>query len=255
MRAVEMFGFMSPSSDPSPLTGIRAHHGSTTDRVVPYPRRTMGELLGSMVVLGVITGLCPFTLACLFIVADAPRPGRNGVAFLAGDALILAVIMLIAGGVLGGHVRPSTAPATGVLIGQVFIGAALLVIGVVLWRRPTSDGNEIPAALRKLENLSAFAAFIAGAVMTMYPPAVIAASDLVSNDLDKAQRLVGVLVFFLCAIGIPAAPVAYLATSQSARDRLSEARGWLLSRRTKVGGFALVAIGATIVVKGLVSLL
>ena len=71
----------------------------------------------------------------------------------------------------------------------------------------------------------------------MYPPAVIAASDLVSNDLDKAQRLVGVLVFFLCAIGIPAAPVAYLSTSQSARDRLSEARGWLLSRRTKVGGF------------------
>src|SRR4051812_13962611 len=149
----------------------------------------MSELISSMVVLGLVTGLSPFTMACLFVVADAPKPGRNGVAFLLGDALALIVVMVVVAFVFGGKVDTDTAPRTGVLIGQVVLGAALTLFSVRLFRKPKPDPEaELPTALQKLQNLKPWAAFIAGGATTMYPAAVVAATDLVTNEFTRGQR-------------------------------------------------------------------
>ncbi len=216
----------------------------------------MSELISSMVVLGLVTGLSPFTMACLFVVADAPKPGRNGVAFLIGDTLALLVVMGVVGFVLGGKVDSNTAPRTGVLIGQVVLGGLLILFSLRLLRKPKPDPEaDLPTALQKLQNLKPWAAFIAGGATTMYPAAVVAATDLVTNQLSRGQRTTAVIVFMLFAIGIPAIPVTLLGVSQKARDRLASWREWLLGNRTSVGGWLGALVGLSIFVKALVALL
>jgi hypothetical protein len=216
----------------------------------------MTELLASMAVLGLVTGLSPFTMGCLFVVVDAPRPGRNGLAFLVGDAAALIVVMFVVGIVLGGKVDPDSDPRTGVLIAQVLLGVVLVVLSVRLLRAPKpSPDAELPAVFRKLQDLGPLAALVAGAATTMYPAAAVAATDIVTNELSRSDRLAAMLVFLVFAIGIPAIPVTYLAVSQSARDRLASWRQALLDNRTVVGGWLGTVVGLTIFLKAVASLL
>jgi hypothetical protein len=216
----------------------------------------MGELVSSMVVLGLVTGLSPFTIACLFVVVDAPRPGRNGVLFLLGDAIALITVMLVVALVFGGKVDTSSTPRTGVLWVQLILGLALVVVAARLERKPKPPPDQpMPAALQKLQNLKPWAALVAGGATTMYPAAAVAASDLVTNDFSTAQRLGATLVFLGLALGLPAIPVILLAVSQGARDRLASWREWLLGNRTKVGGVLGLLVGLSIAVKAGVSLL
>src|SRR5215217_7982839 len=101
----------------------------------------MGQAVGQVLSFGVGVALSPVPIIAVVLMLATPRGRVNGLAFLAGWVVGLAVVgtavLLIAN---GGYASEAGAPADWVSILKLVLGVLLLGLSVRQWRgRPRGD--------------------------------------------------------------------------------------------------------------------
>ena len=109
----------------------------------------MGQAIGQILSFGVGVALSPIPIIAVVLMLSTPGGRANGLAFLGGwilgIAVLGAIVLLLAG---GASASKHGAPATWVSVVKIILGVALLLLAAREWRgrprgrtRPASRGG------------------------------------------------------------------------------------------------------------------
>ncbi len=205
--------------------------------------------------------LSPLPVAAVMIMLMTARAGRNGPAFLVGWSIGILTVGLVVFVIPGIHTpRGEPAGLSGVL--RIVLGAGLLLLAVLQWRRrPVADAPvEVPRLLTRLDGIGVVQALIIGFLLSGVNPAntVLSASGAAVIDaspVEGAERVVALLVFAAIGSVTVALPVAvYFFVRQRAEAMFALMKDWLIRHNLTVMVVLLLAFGALLIGRGMEAL-
>jgi hypothetical protein len=189
------------------------------------------------------------------------RPLRTGLWFYLGAVSAMLVIGVAAALVLGDAAAPasgSSGPKTWVAVLDVVLGAAGLVYGARLARRPGDPAREeeMVAKMAKVASSSAPAIFVAGATLANAGAFIPIALKNISEHDPTAAEYVAVWTAFtvLSLLPLGVALVLLLVARDPTEHALDGARGWLERHARTVGAILVLALGVALVRNGIAGL-
>jgi len=216
----------------------------------------MGQAIGQLLPLAVGVALSPMPIVAVVLMLVGARARANGLAFLlgwvVGIAVVGTVVLLVAG--------PSAAddsgePATWASLLKLVLGALLLLLAVRQWRgRP--EGEEEVAAPKWMGAIDAFTpvkAAGAGIVLSSVNPKnlifiVGAATALGQTGISASQQAVAWLVFTVVAtLGVATPVVIYFALGDRAPALLRSLQTWMVHNNAAIMSVLFLVIGAKFV--------
>lgn len=215
----------------------------------------MTELFRTLILCGLISGTQPITLMGLLLVLGGTRGRRNGIAFLAGCFLVQATLLLATAAIVGGTVPPHSPLAKTFYGLRIAVGVVLLLVGLLLRRRPGKPVPEVPHALERLRDLRPRSAFVAGLVVADYQGPVLASFALATASVSISGELTGLLVYSLIATGIPLVLMVWTTRSAEARDRILRTTAWVMGHRRVLASWFGIVAGLLLIGDGAISLL
>jgi threonine/homoserine/homoserine lactone efflux protein len=117
----------------------------------------IGQAIGQVISFGAGVALSPVPIISVVLMLSTPKGRVNGLAFLAGWIVGLAVVGTIVLLVSSGASASSNgAPATWVSIVKVAVGLLLVLLAVKQWRgRPRGDARaELPAWMKSIDTFT-----------------------------------------------------------------------------------------------------
>lgn len=207
----------------------------------------MGELVRALVLAGLLSGTQPITIMGLLLVMTGDRSTRNGISFISGAFVVETTILIAASLLVGGGVEPSSQPGRIMLVIRMALGAALVVVGVLLRRPPKKPAPEVPAALERLHSLSPGKAFVAGMVLADYQGPIVGSLAIASATVELSSRLPALLLYTLLASGIPVAVIIITTRSATAGQKLSNGTTWVMQNRRMLASIFAIVMGLFLV--------
>jgi hypothetical protein len=211
-------------------------------------------LLVSVALLGLAVAFSsPTSVLAVYVLLSMPSGLRRSVAFVGGWIATIALIGVIV------VVFPSldfhssqTTPSRAASIGELVVGALLVVGAVVVQRRPATGEpkDPVPGWLVRLVGRHWAVALVAGGVMLTYSITIVAVLEILKANVDALDRAVAVAVFAVTSIVTITAPILYtvLAPARATAD-LARSRRWLIAHSQTIGVVLLSAIGIAIMLK------
>ena len=200
--------------------------------------------------------ISPVPIAAILVLLACRRAMRNGLAFLAGWTLTIAVLVFVlfelAESVGVSNSNPAWIAAVDLLLGGVFLLAALTV-----WRRRRAVRARPVSWLGAVDGLSGGRSAALGVVLSGANPKVLALS--LAGALALAETQAGtvtsaqasVLFAAVGALGVLVPLAVYVAVPRRAAPVLARLRAWLERRETAVVVLLGLAIGVLFVADGL----
>jgi hypothetical protein len=188
------------------------------------------------------------------------RARSNGLAFLAGWVLALAVVgaivLLLAG---AGKVSAGGTPSTLSYVIHLLLGLLLLFLAVRNWQKRPQEGEtaEMPKWMATVDSFTAgralgLSALLAGVNPKNLALALAAALSIAQAGLSGVQPWIALAVFVLLASLSVAAPVLYyLIAGPSAEKTLNTWKTWLTANNATVMFVLLLVLGVKLVGDGL----
>jgi hypothetical protein len=197
----------------------------------------------------------PVLAGVLLLTTERGRP--KAIAFGLGWAFALAIIG-VASLVVGGQVSTSsgsTSSRASALL-DVILGVALAAYALRMrakGRRGTAQ--ETPGWMKRLDAMRPITAFVLGTFLPPYLIAVSIGNQIVRSSLSSTQRAVAVMLYVVVgSIGI-LIPIMVTVIRPSTSDAtISSWRAWLEAHWQAVLMWLFLAIGAYLIVKGIVEL-
>jgi hypothetical protein len=211
-------------------------------------------LLVSVALLGLAVAFSsPTSVLAVYVLLSMPSGLRRSVAFVGGWIATIGLIGLLV------VVFPSvdfhssqTTPSRAASIGELVVGALLVVGAVVVQRRPATaePKDPVPGWLVRLVGRHWAVALVAGGVMLTYSVTLVAVLEILKADVGVLDRVIAIGVFALASIVTITAPIAYtaLAPDRAATD-LERSRRWLIAHSRTIAVALLTLIGVAIMLK------
>ena len=219
----------------------------------------MQTLLVSVALLGLAVAFSsPTSVLAVYLLLTMPSGLRRSVAFVGGWIATIGLIGVIVvvfptTDFHSSHTTPSRAAS----IGELVLGAMLVVGAVVVQRRPVTGEpkDPVPEWLVRLVGRHWAVALVAGGVMLTYSVTLVAVLEILKADVDALDRVIAIAVFALTSIVTITAPIAYtaLAPGRAATD-LARSRRWLIAHSRTIAVALLVLIGVAIMLKAVYDL-
>jgi hypothetical protein len=222
----------------------------------------MVQALGHVLPIAVTLALSSVPITVVILILLSPNRRRSSIPFLVGWVLGIAgftILFTLLARVLP---RPSSnRTALGVGAALMVVGAALLVFGVVSWRRSIGKPprGSLPRWLRAVGSLRPLPAFGLAAGLSVRPKAIllgIAAG--VSLDADAAgfaATAIVIAIYTVIAATTVARPVVAARVSPARMEpRLAAIRGWLSRNNRTVSIIITLIMGVVIFSSGLARL-
>jgi hypothetical protein len=211
--------------------------------------------------IAVAVSLSPLPIIAVILVLLSPKPRSNGVAFLLGWILGLAIAEAIAlAAVIALDVSPGANPSKLIAWLKLVVGVVLAVFGVLQWRRRPAPGQEpaIPDWMRSMETLTPGGALRLATLLSIggnLALIVAAAVSIARAKLNTDQVLGAWGAFFLIGSLTIAAVVGYhVIAGQAATRVLATWKIWLLQHNATLTSALLIVVGALLVGKGISAL-
>jgi hypothetical protein len=213
----------------------------------------MGEAIGQVLPLGVGVTLSPLPIIAVVLMLGTPRARSNGIAFvvgwIVGLAVVGSVVLLLAG---GAGASEDGEPATWVSWVKLVLGLLLLVLAVRKWRtRPRGDGtDDLPGWMKALDTFTAPKSLGIAAVLSGVNPknlmlTVAAAAAIAQTGIDTGQQFAALAVFVVIGAIGPGVPVAmYLVMGARAERLLAELKEWMGAHTAAIMTVLLLVLGA-----------
>jgi threonine/homoserine/homoserine lactone efflux protein len=216
----------------------------------------MGQAIGQVVPFGVGVALSPVPIIAVVLMLTTPRGRINGMAFLVGWVVGIAVVatfvLLIAG---GASASKHGAPATWVSLLKIVLGLLLLLVAVKEWRgRPRGDSEpRLPAWMRTIDRFTATRSAAMGIALSVVNPknlllVVSAAAAIAQTGTSAGSQAVALAVFIVISTLGVGAPVAIdLVMGQRATKILGELHDWMARENATIMAVICLIIGAKLI--------
>lgn len=220
----------------------------------------MGPAIGEMLPLAIGIAISPLPIIAVILILTTPRGRNNGLAFLGGWLLGLAVV----GGVVL-IVTDAAETATSNDTARI-VSAAKLALGLVLlflaWRgftkRPRA-GEEapLPKWMRALDGFTTGRSLAVGALLSGLKPknlilTAAAAAGIAQSGIGVAQQVVVLfLLIAVASVGIVAPVGVYFAMGDRAAPVLDGWRAWLAANNATVMIVLFAVFGVVLIGKGI----
>jgi hypothetical protein len=224
----------------------------------------MGNVIGDMLPQAIGVAISPLPIIAVILMLFSKRARSNGLAFLAGWVLALAVVgtlvLLLAG---AGKVSAGGTPSTISYLIKLLLGLLFWFLAYRNWQKRPKAGEEpeMPKWMAAIDSFTAGRALGISALLAGVNPknlglTLAAALTIGQAGLSGGQSAIALLVFVIIASASVAAPVLYyLVAGESAAETLNGWKAWLLANNTAVMFILFLVLGAKLVGNGLGGLL
>jgi hypothetical protein len=226
---------------------VAAHLGS-----VRCARAPVVELL----LIGAAIALAPVSVIAFIIVLSTAQGMRNGAAFIAGWVVSLVAVIGLAAAATGGTpIRSGTGPSTAASTASIALGLFLAVYGLRRLKRRAVAQSAQPKWAARLDRMGPGGSAVLGVMIQPWPLVAAGGLTIVHADLSNASTIIGLALFVLLATSALASMEVYsLRNTETAREKLDDLRAWIDRHRDRGLSVVAAAIGAYLIVKGVVAL-
>ena len=219
----------------------------------------MREAIGAILPLAVGVALSPVPIIAVVLMLATPGGRTNGLAFLGGWILGLAVvgtIVLFASSGAGANDQGQPASWVGWL--ELVLGLLLLLVALRTWRgRPRGDAPPaLPSWMKTIDRFTTGRSLAMGVALSGINPknllmAVAAGAAIAQTGIPAGQQAVAYAVFVVIGTLGPGAPVGiYFAMGDRSREILSGLRDWMGRHNAAIMSVLLLVIGAKLIGDG-----
>ena len=220
----------------------------------------MGSAIGEMLPLAIGIAISPVPIIAIILMLITPKARSNGLAFLGGWMLGLAVvgtIVLIVANTAG--VATSSGPSRTVSLIKLLLGLLLLFAAWRQFAKRPRPGEEVPMPkwMRALDGFTPTRSLAIGALLSGVNPKNLilnatAAAGIAQSGLSGAQQAVVLIVLIIVgSLGIIAPVGVYFAMGDKATNVLDGWKTWLAANNATVMVVLFVVFGASLIGKGI----
>jgi threonine/homoserine/homoserine lactone efflux protein len=213
----------------------------------------MGHAVGLSLPVAVGVLISPMPIVAVVLMLVSQRARANGLAFLAGWVVGIAVVgtavVLLVGGATGDD---GSGPPTWASILKLVLGVLLLLLAVKQWTGRPSDGETAPTPgwMSAIDSFTPVKAFGLAAGLGAVNPknlllVVAGATTIAQAAPERGQQLGALAVFVVIAsLGVASPVVVYLSMGTRAAQILQRLKTWLIANNATVMSVLLLVIGA-----------
>ena len=220
----------------------------------------MGAAIGEMLPLAIGIAISPVPIIAIILMLITPKARSNGLAFLGGWMLGLAVvgtIVLIVANTAG--IATSSGPSQTVSWIKLVLGLLLLVVAWRQFRKRPKAGEEapLPKWMRALDSFTPTRSLAVGALLSGVNPKNLilnatAAAGIAATGLAGAQQAVVLVVLIIVgSLGVMAPVGVYFAMGDKAAPVLGGWKTWLAANNATVMMVLFLVFGVTLIGKGI----
>lgn len=220
----------------------------------------MGEGISAVLSFAVGVAISPVPIVAVTLMLFSQRARVNGLAFLLGWVLAVAVVSGVAYTLADqADAATSSTAADAIAWGKIVFGVLFLVLAARYWRTRPAPGTEpaMPKWMAGVDALTPPKAFGLGLLLAGVNPknlmlAASAGAALAALGLSTGEAVGSLIVFVVVASLSIAAPVIYrLAGGEHAEGRLDEIKNWLVLHNDAVMAVLLLIFGTKLIADGL----
>jgi threonine/homoserine/homoserine lactone efflux protein len=220
----------------------------------------VGEAIGQVLSFGVGVALSPVPIIAVTLMLGTPRARPNGLAFLLGWVVGLAVVGAIVLAVAGGaNANEGGEPATWVDVLKLVLGVLLLVFAFRQRRHRPRRGGEapMPGWMRTVDRFTPRRSLAVGAALSGVNPknlllTVGAASAIAQTGGSTGEQAIALAVFVVVATLGPGLPVAiHFALGDRAKAILDDLKTWMAANNAAIIAVLFLVIGAKLIGDGI----
>jgi threonine/homoserine/homoserine lactone efflux protein len=220
----------------------------------------MREAIGAILPLAVGVALSPVPIIAVVLMLATPGGRTNGLAFLGGWIVGLAVvgtIVLLAASGAGATDQGQPASWVGWL--KLVLGLLLLFVAFRTWRgRPRGDAQPaLPSWMKTIDTFTTGRSLAMGAALSGINPknlllAAAAGAAIAQTGIPAGQQAVALAVFVVIGTLGPGAPVGiYFAMGERSREILTGLRDWMARHNAAIMTVLLLVIGVKLLGDGI----
>jgi hypothetical protein len=220
----------------------------------------MGSAIGEMLPLAIGIAISPIPIIAIILMLITPKARSNGLAFLGGWLLGLAVvgtIVLIVANTAG--IATSSGPSRTVSLIKLLLGLLLLVAAWRQFGKRPKPGEEAPMPkwMRALDGFTPTRSLAIGALLSGVNPKNLilnatAAAGIAQAGLSGVQQaVVLILLIVVGSLGIIAPVGVYFAMGDKAAPVLDGWKTWLAANNATVMIVLFVVFGVSLIGKGI----
>jgi threonine/homoserine/homoserine lactone efflux protein len=220
----------------------------------------VGSIIGEILPLAVGIAISPVPIIAVILMLLSPRAKATSVGFLLGwlVGIILAIVLFtLLSSVLPQQDDSDSSPVTAVI--KIILGALLLFLAAKQWRgRPAeSDQAAMPKWMSAVDSMTAGRALGLGFLLSAVNPknllmAISAGVIIGGSNLGLGDTAIVIVVFVViagCSVLIPV--IANLIAAARMAGPLDSLRGWLVDNNATIMAVLLLAIGVSVIGKGI----
>ena len=220
----------------------------------------MGNALGNILPMAIGVAISPVPIIAVILMLFSKRARSNGIAFLLGWVVALAVVGSIV--LILANLEKISSGGTASTLGYVLkllLGLLFLFMAVRQWRGRPKEGEEphMPKWMASIDQFTpgkafGFAALLAGVNPKNLGLTLAAALSIAEANVSGAESWIMLAVFVIIASLTVAVPVLYyLFAGKSAEKTLTSWKAWLAANNATVMCVLLLVLGMLLVGEGL----
>jgi len=220
----------------------------------------MGQAIGEMLPLAIGIAISPLPIIAIILMLITPKARSNGLAFLGGWMLGLAVVgttvVIVAN---TASIATSSGPSRTVSIVKLVLGLLLLFVAWRQFKKRPKPGEEAPMPkwMRALDGFTPTRSLAIGALLSGVNPKNLilnatAAAGIAATGLAGVQQAVVLIVLIVVgSLGIIAPVGVYFAMGDKAALVLDGWKAWLAANNATVMTVLFVVFGFVLIGKGI----
>ena len=221
----------------------------------------MGQGIAEVLTFAIGVAISPVPIIAVILMLFSQRARVNGLLFLVGWALALAVVSAVVyiAADQGDAAQSGGTASDAVSWGKIVLGVLFLLLALRTWRSRPAPGAAAPMPkwMGHIDTLSPAAALGLGALLAGVNPknlilTMAAAAGLAQLGLAASEAVVSLIVFVVVGSITIAGPVVYfLHGGQHAKTRLDELKTWLGVHNAAVMTVLFLVFGVNLIAKGI----
>ncbi len=223
----------------------------------------MGQGIGEVLTFAIGVAISPVPIIAVILMLFSQRAKVNGLIFLAGWVLALAVVSSVAYVVSDqSNAATSSTASDTISWGKIVFGVLFLLLAARNWRNRPEPGTEpeMPKWMAGIDALTPGKAFGLGVLLAGLNPknlllSIGAGAGLAQLGLSTTDAVVALIVFVVVGSLTIAGPVVYyLVGGDHAKVQLDSMKGWLAVHNAAVMTVLFLVFGVDLIAKGLTPL-
>lgn len=234
----------------------------------------MLQAIGHILPIAAALAVSSVPITAMVLILLSPNRRRSALPFMLGwvIGLALAVTLCALGAELVPASRAARRPDTVIGVLEILIGAGLLIVAFLTWRRgrrvarsaanssaTSSTTPSLPKWLAEVGSLGGWAAFGLALILNFRPKglllAMAAGLSLRAETLDVGESAIVILVYTAIAASTVVVPIiATMIAPDRMTPRLTETQDWLVRNGSAVGSIVLAVIATVVIGSGIARL-